>query len=62
MPLPKWLNRAIKEQVVSEQEAKEIHQISLQSDQELVELPEHLWSAAERIDLWETPVEEMGRA
>ena len=62
MQLPKWLKKAVKEQVVSLEEALEIHRISLESGEEVVNLPPHLFSAAERINLWETPVSEMGQA
>ena len=55
--LPKWLKEAIKLRVVTLAEAQEIHQISLESDEEEITLPEHLWDAAERINLWEAPVE-----
>ena len=58
MSLPKWLKQAVREQVVSPAEAQEIWQISLDSESEEVNLPEHLWSAAERIHLWEAPAPE----
>ena len=57
MSLPKWLKEAIKLRVVTLAEAQEIHQISLESDEEEITLPSHLFSAAERINLWEAPVE-----
>lgn len=57
MSFPKWLKEAIKLRVVTLAEAQEIHQISLGSDEEYITLPEHLWDAAERINLWESPVE-----
>lgn len=60
--LPKWLKRAVKEQVVSPEEAQEIHKLSLESDEEEITLPPHLFSAAERINLWETPLDQMGQA
>ena len=53
--LPKWLRQAIKDEVLSEQEAQELHQVALASEQEEVPLPEHLWPAAARVHLWETP-------
>ena len=55
MKLPAWLKQAIKEQVVTKSEAQELFQICLQAETEQVVLPEHLWPAAERIDLWEQP-------
>ena len=59
--LPKWMRRAIKEQVISEPEALELHRLSMESELEEVKLPEHLWPAAERIYLWEMPVESMAQ-
>ena len=52
---PKWMRKAIKAGVLSEQEAAEIHRLALEASEETVKLPEHLWSAAERIHLWEMP-------
>ena len=40
--LPKWLRQAIKDEVLSEQEAQELHQVALASEQKKVSLPEHL--------------------
>lgn len=53
--LPKWMQQAVKEQVLSPQEAQEMHQVALSSSTEYVSLPEHLHSAAQRVFLWETP-------
>lgn len=53
--LPKWLRQAIKDEVLSEQEAQELHQVALASEQDEVSLPEHLWPAAARVHLWEIP-------
>ena len=53
--LPKWMQRAVKDQVLSPQEAQEIHQVALSSSTEYVDLPEHLHPAAERVFLWERP-------
>jgi hypothetical protein len=51
--LPKWMQQAVKEQVLSPQEAQEMHQVALSSSTEYVNLPEHLHPAAERVHLWE---------
>ena len=40
--LPKWMQQAVKEQVLSPQEAQEIHQVALSSSTEYAALPEHL--------------------
>ena len=53
--LPKWMQRAVKDQVLSPQEAQEIHQVALSSSTEYVDLPEHLHEAASRVYLWERP-------
>ena len=53
--LPKWMQQAVKEQVLSPQEAQEIHQVALSSSDEWINLPEHLHPAAERVFLWERP-------
>ncbi len=53
--LPKWMQRAIKEQVLSEAEAREWHAICLSAETEEVSLPAHLHNAAERVWLWELP-------
>ena len=52
--LPTWLKKAVKQNVVSLSEAQEIHEIALACPDEEIQLPEHLWPAAERISLWET--------
>ena len=54
--LPKWMQQAVKEQVLSPQEAQEMHQVALSSSTEYVSLPEHLHSAAQRVFLWENPL------
>lgn len=53
MELPGWMKQAVKEQVISEAEAREIHAICLDSDTEFVTMPKHLNVACERILLWE---------
>ena len=53
--LPKWMQQAVKEQVLSPQEAQEMHQAALSSLTEYVSLPEHLHPAAQRLFLWENP-------
>lgn len=53
MNLPRWMKRAIKDQVIDEAEAHEIHRICLEADEELVTMPVHLSQACERILLWE---------
>lgn len=56
--LPKWLRLAVKDQVLSQAEAQEIHRLSEALQEDEVVLPEHLHPAAERIHLWEMPVSE----
>ena len=53
MELPDWMNLAVREQVISEAEAHEIHAICLDADAEFVTMPKHLNPACERILLWE---------
>lgn len=53
--LPKWMRQAIRDNVMSPEEAAEMYQLCLESEEEVVSLPEHLWKAAERISLWEAP-------
>ena len=53
--LPKWMQRAVKDQVLSPQEAQEWHQVALSTSDEWINLPEHLHPAAERVFLWENP-------
>lgn len=53
--LPKWMQQAVKEQVLSPQEAQEIHQVALSTSDEWINLPEHLYPAAQRVFLWENP-------
>ncbi len=51
--LPGWMKQAVKEMVISEAEAREIHAICLDADTEFVSMPKHLNTASERILLWE---------
>lgn len=51
--LPRWMQRAVKAEVISPDEAQEIYKLSLESETDWVELPPHLFNAAERIHLWE---------
>lgn len=53
MNLPNWMAHAIRDNVISEAEAHEIHRICAESDQEFVTMPKHLNAACERILLWE---------
>ena len=53
--LPKWMQQAVKDQVLSPQEAQEWHQVALSTSDEWIDLPEHLHPAAERVFLWERP-------
>ncbi len=53
--LPKWMQRAVKDQVLSPQEAQEWHQVALSTSGEGVDLPKHLHPAAQRVFLWATP-------
>ena len=53
--LPKWMKQADKEQVLTPQEAQEMHQFALSTSAEWIDLPEHLHPAAERVFLWERP-------
>ena len=54
--LPKWMQQAVKEQVLSSQEAQEMHQVALSSSTEYVNLPEHpLRRWVQRVFLWENP-------
>ena len=53
--LPKWMQRAVKDQVLSPQEAQEWRQVALSTSGEWIDLPEHLHPAAERVFLWERP-------
>ena len=56
MTLPQWMREAIKDRVINEAEAQEIHQIVKASDQEEVLMPDHLYPVMQRIYLWELPV------
>ena len=53
--LPKWMRQAIRDNVLSPEEAAEMYQLCQASSEDEISLPEHLWKAAERISLWETP-------
>jgi len=53
MNLPRWMEQAIKNQIISKTEATEILQVCQTSDQEFVTMPRHLNTACERILLWE---------
>ena len=53
--LPKWMQQAVKDQVLSPQEAQEWHQVALSASAEWIDLPEHLHEAASRVYLWERP-------
>ena len=53
--LPKWMQQAVKDQVLSPQEAQEWHQVALSTSGEWIDLPEHLHEAASRVYLWERP-------
>ena len=55
MRLPNWMQRAIKDGVVTEAEAQEMHRLCLESKQEETPMPAHLYQACERIALWEMP-------
>ena len=46
---PKWIREVIKNNVISESEAKEILEICRASETEEVLMPEHLHSAIERV-------------
>ena len=52
---PKWMQQAVKDQVLSPQEAQEWHQAALSTSGEWIDLPEHLHPAAVRVFLWEWP-------
>ena len=56
-PLPKWMEQAIKDKVISRQEGRAIHRVASKSDEEWVVLPESLHEAAKRINLWQMPCE-----
>ena len=53
--LPKWMQQAVKDQVLTPQEAQEWHQVALSTSDEWINLPEHLHPAAQRVFLWENP-------
>ena len=57
MSLPRWMRRAIKDQVLNQAEAQEIYQLCLNSPSEEVEMPKHLTPALERVWLWEMQTE-----
>ena len=51
MSLPRWMQQAIKDRVLTPQEAQDWHE----TVQEPVSLPERLHEAASRVWLWESP-------
>ena len=52
--IPRWLQEAVRNNVLSKSEAKEICRLSRSaSDQEIIPLPKHLYPAASRLSLWE---------
>jgi hypothetical protein len=51
------MRRAIKEQVLSQQEAEAWHEVVLSAQGEFTPLPPQLHDAAERVYLWENPPE-----
>lgn len=53
--LPKWMRSAIKDGVMSEVEAREMHSLCLASKEEEVPMPAHLHPVCERLALWEMP-------
>jgi|APIni6443716594_1056825.scaffolds.fasta_scaffold2578443_2 hypothetical protein len=53
--LPNWMKQAVKDEVLSQAEAEEMHLLSQESEVEAVTLPHHLFLAAERLWLWELP-------
>lgn len=53
MSLPKWLRRAVKDKVLSREEAKRIAELEEQS--RVVEMPPELDPVMERLYLWEMP-------
>ena len=55
MPLPRWMQQAIKDKVLTRAEAQDWHETVEKALQEEVVLPERLHPAAERVWLWETP-------
>ena len=55
MQLPKWMRSAIKDGVMSEQEAEEMHDLCAASFEEEVPMPAHLYPVCERLALWEMP-------
>ena len=55
MQLPRWMQRAVQDQVLTLQEAQAWHQFVMSSPQEEVVLPPELFPAAERVWLWERP-------
>ena len=54
-PMPKWLRRALKAQVLSYQEALAMWHVSLMAAEEYATAPEWLIPACERLHLLETP-------
>src|SRR5690606_3580319 len=54
-PMPKWMRKAIKQQVLTLEEASELYLLVSNSDSAEVEIPSRLHPAVERVWLWETP-------
>lgn len=53
--LPRWMQQAIKDKVLTSEEAKDWHETVESALQEEVSLPERLHEAASRVWLWEQP-------
>lgn len=53
--LPEWLEKAVKDRVLSRQEALELHLVVQVAKTDLegnLDFPEHLWGPAARVSLW----------
>ena len=55
MSLPRWMQQAIKDRVLTPQEAQDWHRTVESALEEQVKLPKRLHKAAERVWLWESP-------
>ena len=55
MSLPRWMQQAIKDRVLTKKEAQDWHRTVESAAQEQVSLPERLHEAASRVWLWESP-------
>ena len=55
MSLPRRMQQAIKDRVLTPQEAQDWHETVESAVQEQVSLPERLHEAASRVWLWESP-------